>query len=150
MAPPFCEQDPGLWGGCVGGTGVRGGREALREARAGEAGRDQLMPGLEGTSRDFPGGSGRWGRVQSRAGWLSPVCWGAPWALGGERPYRRSEGGGGCLCGDGAVWSRQGTRRLRQRNVRGRGEGLGSTEWERELVSCGGEGRERMLPLVFG
>lgn len=30
------------------------------------------------------------------------------------------------------------------------GRGLGGKGWERELVSCRGEGGERMLALVFG
>lgn len=58
-------------------------------------------------------------------GWLSPVL-GEPPGPWEERDRTEGvRGRWGCLCGAGIVWSRRGMRRLRQGNVKDRGEGVG-------------------------
>lgn len=68
--------------------------------------------------------------LEAEHGWHRPLCWGAPWAVGGE--HRRGEGGGqlAACVETGAAWSRQGVMRMTQEKVKDGGE-------ER-----GGEGRE--------
>lgn len=65
------------------------------------------------------------GRVESRARMAQACVLGSP--LGHRwRPHRRSGGGGwAAYVETGAVWSRQGLMRLRQGNVKDRGEGWG-------------------------